>query len=187
MRPSSRQTCSQRRRVPVGDQPADHRRVVPLGRAEQVSRRAAARQASGASWSSSVTQRAGVQRKASSRRVTSWSCAAGGAARPADPVEQIGVGALEQRLVAVELGLVEAVEMGLGKRPRTDRSRACRGARSGTAAACGGYRLRLVSRWRLGGDADSGYRDPVRPAVSHHGRCEPGSCAPPSSTGCSRR
>ncbi len=32
-----------------------------------------------------------------------------------DPVEQIGVGAFEQCLVAVELARVEAGEMGLGK------------------------------------------------------------------------
>ncbi len=33
----------------------------------------------------------------------------------ADPIEQIGVGAFEQRLVAVELSRVETGEMGLGE------------------------------------------------------------------------
>ncbi len=33
----------------------------------------------------------------------------------ADPVEQVGVAAFEQRLVAVELGVVEIGEMSLGK------------------------------------------------------------------------
>ena len=38
-----------------------------------------------------------------------WRGAAG------DPVEKVGVGAFEQRLVAVELAVVEAGKMGIGK------------------------------------------------------------------------
>ena len=103
-------------RVPLGDEPADDRRVVPLGRAEQSDARAAARQAQQAEFAERLRHVAGgAQRKASSRRITSWSCAAGGGCAAADPIEQIGVGAFEQRLVAVELGHVEPGEMGLGK------------------------------------------------------------------------
>ena len=34
-----------------------------------------------------------------------------------DPVEEVGIGAFEQHLVAVELILVEAGEVGIGKAP----------------------------------------------------------------------
>ena len=38
-----------------------------------------------------------------------------GEGAPGNPVEEIGVGAFEQRLVAIELAVVEAGKMGIGK------------------------------------------------------------------------
>jgi len=38
-----------------------------------------------------------------------------GEGAPGNPVEEIGVGAFEQRLVAVELAVVEAGKVGIGK------------------------------------------------------------------------
>ena len=67
--------------VSPGDEPADDRRVVPFGRAEQgyTPRPLGPRAGELIDLDHAA---GGTQRKASNRRITSWSCAAGGAARP---------------------------------------------------------------------------------------------------------
>ena len=83
----------------------------------------------------------------------------------ADPVEQIGVIAFEQRLVAVELTGIEIGEMGFGEMAENEVGLARPAVpRPEQAGACGGYRLGLARRrsWRCC-ERDI---DILRPAVS---------------------
>ena len=199
MRPSSRQTCSQRLAPPSPSAPSA---AHSLGRAEQGRRArpaAPARRESAEPGLGSASPalrrpspaageggpaRAGrqrdrgigrsaggarrVQRKASSRRITSWSMLGRRRGAAGDPVEEVGVGAFEQCLVAVELGLVETGEMASAKRPRIrslSRVPRCQDRNS--------RRLRRISeRMSLGRSSAGAHRDIEISRPASAGTCD---------------